>query len=222
MPAKKKVPPDRRRRRTPEKAPSRTRRSAEEARELILDVAERRLAEVGPGGLRLQDLAAEAGVSHPTILHHFGSRDGLVEAVVRRGVGALHASILASMQRFDPQKDGPDELVDRVFEVFGAHGHARMLAWLGLSGRTAPDDDTELRDIAEACHAVRRTLWAEEPPLEDTIFSMLLTGLVAIGDGVCGDMMRASAKLDPGATKRFHRWVARLLDAHLRGTAMAL
>ncbi len=212
-----------RRARAPRAPAPRRRRTAAAARELILDVAERRLAEVGPGGLRLQDIAAEVGVSHPTILHHFESREGLVEAVVRRGVGALNQDILESMRKFDPRAEGPDDLIERVFEVFGDRGHARLLAWLGLSGRAPTHQDTELRDIAEACHVVRRTIWAKEPPFEDTLFTMLLAGLVAIGDGVSGDLLRTSAGLgdDRDAKKRFRRWLARLLDAHLRSATAA-
>ena len=58
------------------------RRSATQARELILEAAESQLSRFGPDSLRLKQLAADVGMSHPAILHHFGSRDGLVRAVV--------------------------------------------------------------------------------------------------------------------------------------------
>ena len=57
-------------------AGKRIRRTAEEARRLILDAAEKRLAQQGPEGLRLQDIARDIGISHPAILHHFESREG--------------------------------------------------------------------------------------------------------------------------------------------------
>ncbi|MDO9127858.1 MAG: helix-turn-helix domain-containing protein, partial [Parvibaculum sp.] len=69
---------------TAEKAPKRVRRTAEEARRLILDAAEERLAKQGPEGLRLQDIARDVGISHPAILHHFESREGLVRALIAR------------------------------------------------------------------------------------------------------------------------------------------
>jgi len=37
----------------------------------------------------LQEIAADVGVSHSTILHHFGSREALVEAVVTRALDGL-------------------------------------------------------------------------------------------------------------------------------------
>ena len=70
---------------TPPK-PKRIRRTASEAKSMILDAAEKRLREFGPAGIKLQELAADVGVSHPAILHHFGSRDDLVEAVDRKSV----------------------------------------------------------------------------------------------------------------------------------------
>ena len=79
------------RKRASKKKGPRTRRTADEARRLILDAAERQLAEVGPAGLRLQEVAKEVGVSHPTVLHHFGSREELVEYCLRRCRGWMIA-----------------------------------------------------------------------------------------------------------------------------------
>jgi AcrR family transcriptional regulator len=60
-------------------------------RETILDCAQKRLARLGADGIRLQDIARDAGVSHPTILHHFGSRDGLIVALVKH-IGEVFVS----------------------------------------------------------------------------------------------------------------------------------
>ena len=53
--------------------------------------------ESGPAGIRLQDVAREVGVSHPTILHHFGSRDRLVEAVIKRRVRAMNQEVILAL-----------------------------------------------------------------------------------------------------------------------------
>src|SRR5260221_641713 len=52
----------------------RKRRTADEARTAMLDAAEQRLVASGPAAIRLQEVAADVGVSHPTVLHHFGNR----------------------------------------------------------------------------------------------------------------------------------------------------
>ena len=59
----------------------RRRRSAQVARREILDAAQQRLSQGGPDAIRLQEIANDVAISHPTILHHFGSRDGLIRAL---------------------------------------------------------------------------------------------------------------------------------------------
>lgn len=79
-------------------ASPRTRRSAAEARQRILEVAQRELLRVGPEALRLTDLARQLGLSHPAILHHFGSREGLVAAVVQHSMHALTQQLMAAFR----------------------------------------------------------------------------------------------------------------------------
>ena len=75
----------------------RVRRTPEDARALILDAAQKTMGAEGPAALRLQDVAKEAGVSHPTILHHFGSREGLVKALNHRSLEALRNGVIARL-----------------------------------------------------------------------------------------------------------------------------
>jgi len=88
------------------KQEKRVRRTPEEARALILDAAEKTMGGEGPAALRLQDVAKEAGVSHPTILHHFGSREGLVKALHLRALEKLRTELLAQMGSSDSANDG--------------------------------------------------------------------------------------------------------------------
>src|SRR5580704_3000312 len=93
----------------------RVRRTPEGARRLILDTAQRLIARTGPEGLRLQDIAAAAGISHPLILHHFGSRAGLVRALARQATAALRDRLIAAMGEPDYSLE---EQIDRVFDAF--------------------------------------------------------------------------------------------------------
>ena len=56
---------------------------SESTRERILRRVTEKLARSGLAGTGLRDLAAAAGVSHRTLLYHFGSRDGLVLEALR-------------------------------------------------------------------------------------------------------------------------------------------
>src|SRR6266852_225455 len=111
------------------KKPKRIRRTAEEAKSMILDAAEKRLRELGPGGIKLQELAADVGVSHPAILHHFGSRDGLVEAVVRRALDTLREAILEEVRQQMTREVDIPSILDAVFGILAERGHARLVAW---------------------------------------------------------------------------------------------
>ncbi len=62
----------------------RKRRTPEEARAAILDAAEAIVQDVGPAGLRIAAVAKAAKMAHPNVLHHFGSREGLLNALTTR------------------------------------------------------------------------------------------------------------------------------------------
>jgi len=57
-------------------------RSAARTRRTILTVTERLLATVGEEGLSIREVCARAGVTAPTVYHHFGDKRALVDRVV--------------------------------------------------------------------------------------------------------------------------------------------
>jgi AcrR family transcriptional regulator len=64
-------------------------------RDALLDAAMRVVAGSGLRGLTIRSVAAEAGVTHGLVRHHFGSRDSLVEATLVRSVSlAIDSSSL--------------------------------------------------------------------------------------------------------------------------------
>lgn len=60
----------------------RTRLPAAERRRQIITAATRLVAERGFWGLSMQDVAAECGLTVPGLLHHVGSKDGLLIAIL--------------------------------------------------------------------------------------------------------------------------------------------
>ena len=195
----------------------RLRRTPEEARELILDTAQALIARGGPEGLRLQDIAAEAGISHPLILHHFGSRAGLVRALARRAAAALRDRLIAAMS-------APNfSLEEQIGQVFDAlrDGLAQTLSWLAA---TEPDGGESgetmiMREIIDTLHA-RRT--AAAPPdatisREDTEWRVFLVTFAAFGDALYGAPLRRSAGLPEtdDTDRRFRLWLAALLRQSL-------
>jgi AcrR family transcriptional regulator len=214
-------------------AGKRVRRTPEEARRLILDAAQALIASTGPEGLRLQDIAAAAGISHPLILHHFGSRAGLVRALTRQAAAELKDRLVAAM--IQPEYS-PGEGIDRVFETFRG-GLAQRLAWLAIehpnsagAKRAGPAGEREdaadggaesaslLREIADVLHA-RRVAAAPPggaPPREDTVWLIHLVAAAAFGDAIYGAQLRRSAGIagEEDGARCFRQWFAALLRMH--------
>lgn len=207
----------------PKKKPKRIRRTAEEAKSMILDAAEKRLRELGPAGIKLQELAADVGVSHPAILHHFGSRDGLVEAVVRRALDVLRATLLEEMRQQMRREVNIASILDAVFGIIAESGNARLVAWLILDGDNPREESRMMRTLAEAAH-VRMVSggWTEgrKFDFEDMMFTVMLVGAAAVGAGVVGEAMRYSmgVETDEGVEERFRHWFSALLARYLSGT----
>lgn len=198
----------------------RKRRTAEEARTAILDAAERSLVAAGPAGIRLQDVAAEVGVSHPTVLHHFGSREALLEAVVERAQRSLHADLVGAL-RAAPEGEGQvAALLEGVAKALRDGGHGRALLWMVLSGHTRLLESLRMHEVAQVVHELRverRRGHKGAPVYEDTLFTVALAGLALVAQSVLGGELLAQQDEESrrGLEKRFRVWLARLLIEHL-------
>lgn len=201
--------------------PKRIRRTAEDARTAILDATEQRLVERGPSGIRLQDVAADVGVSHPAILHHFGSRERLVEAVIQRRVRAMNQEVILSLlsARADDEERTAIALFDSLHEMFVA-GHARVLAFCALERRMPTGTSENLQPVAQAMHAARvarREPGKPPPSFEETAHVVHLTALALFAEAIIGTFLRGdpAGRPDEAASKRFRDWFAKHLLATL-------
>jgi AcrR family transcriptional regulator len=195
---------------------TRRRRKPEEARAEILDAAEARLAAAGPAALRLQEIAADVGISHPAVLHHFGNREALVHAVVDRAMQRLEQDLVHAFAGAAAGMPGPEALLDRVYETLFDRGHARTMAWLLLSGyapMAGPSARANWTSIAKATHALRPA----GADFDDTMFTVILSALALFGQAIAGRSAFDLASLgdDPDAGLRFRRWLGQLLVRHL-------
>jgi AcrR family transcriptional regulator len=102
-----------------------------EPRDRLLDAAVAHILEHGLGDLSLRELAAAIGTSHRMLIYHFGSKAGLVVAVIqaveemqRDAFAALETETLSPTQtmramwkRFTDPSLGPQERL--FFEIYG-------------------------------------------------------------------------------------------------------
>jgi AcrR family transcriptional regulator len=207
----------------PDRERTRVRRQAERAREEILDAAERRLVADGPAALRVQAVAREVGVSDAAVHYHFGSRDGLLQAVVRRAARRLRDDVANVLERWEPEPAAVEELADLLRILYTDRGYARLTAWLRLAG-WRPSGSGLLRQQAEALHRRRAELAAlpspsgeAAPGLEDTLFSLALVNVAAWGEPLILEAVLAMFGLpgDEAGVERFRQWLARLVADRL-------
>ena len=97
------------------------------SRARILSVARSEFAARGFAAARLQDVAEQVGLSHPTLLYHFGSKEGLYVAVIEAAVGdwaqTTRHAISTGLQGFEQVA----ALIDAAFEFFATHQEFVMI-----------------------------------------------------------------------------------------------
>ena len=174
-------------------------------------------------GLRLQDVAADVGISHPAILHHFGSREGLVQAVIERAIVSLQEDLVRSLSETE-LGERPDSaaLFERVFETLSDRGHGRLMAWLLLAGydpfnETARSNWEQIGKVSHALRLKRVKKGHRKPAYEDTLFAIVLSALALFAQSIAGrsTFRVAGLETDPAVERRFRRWLAELLSKRM-------
>lgn len=209
------------RKRTPQERPAPPgKRAASTAAETtirtILETAERLFALRGYGGTSLRHLTAEAGVNLAAVNYHFGTKEGLLRAVLARRLDGLNS---IRLDRFRKIRSRAGEKGDRpqVAEVLQAFIAPMFLlvdagedarSFTRLIGRILTDQDPPTMDIFirymkpvfQECHELLRLALPGVPP--KTLFWRLVFAL-----GAASRVMH----LDEGLT-RLDRKHARLRD----------
>src|SRR5262245_60330788 len=86
---------------------------SEATRRAILDAAEELIAAGGEAGLSIRELCARAGVTPPTIYHHFGDKAALIDRVVD--------DCFAEFDRAFAQRSVPADPVEALRWAFGRY-----------------------------------------------------------------------------------------------------
>lgn len=163
---------------------NRRRLAPEESRTAALDAARALLIEAGPQAVTLKAVAAQIGRTHANLLHHFGSADGLQRALIARMTAHVVAPIRDAARRSRERKD-PAELVDVVFDAFGANGAGALATWMILNGNQDALDPilTAVHDLVEE---LSRDEHRPDAPIKDETLQLVLA---ALGDALLGAPM---------------------------------
>src|SRR5512140_2669371 len=91
--------------------------SAPDRQTRILDAAENAIGEHGFAGASLRHIVLEARVNLATVYYYFGSKRGLMEAVLKRRLGPLRQEHLALLREVGAAAKGRPLPVEKVLEA---------------------------------------------------------------------------------------------------------
>src|SRR5437762_5626181 len=99
----------------------------------LLRVAEEVIAERGFQSASMEEIADRAGVTKPVLYDHFGSKDGLLAAVIARSGVNLREAV----QRAVAGADGPEEELARGVHAYFGFIEEHAPTWSTLLGEAA-------------------------------------------------------------------------------------
>lgn len=174
----------------------RRRLTPEASRDAALEAARALLLEDGPQAVTLKAVAARVGRTHANLLHHFGSADGLQQALIERMAAAIVTTIRDAVRRSRAERD-PAELVDVVFDAFGAGGAGALASWMILTGNRDALDPvlTAIHDLVEE---LARDEERPDAPIRDETLQLVLA---ALGDALLGAAMARALELPRGRAR---------------------
>jgi len=95
-----------------------TRNSEIDTKMRLLDAAERLFSDKGFEAVSHREIASAAAVNLAAINYHFGSKDQLIRAVIKRSVDPLNARRLAALARAERRAGSTPVPTDKILEAF--------------------------------------------------------------------------------------------------------
>lgn len=181
----------------------RRRRDPEAARAEILAAAEQLVFEQGPQGLKIKAVAQAAGMTHPTILHHFGSASGLLQALQQHFSRQIRESFVNALHDSPP---GPEKWLS-LLKKLSDPKLGRMLCHLIAEGVDPfpPVEEGGLKQILKLL-----------PGADETHKSrMVLTVLYAMyGEAIFGSMLRERMGVEHSEAEQdaYQKWLLGLFS----------
>jgi AcrR family transcriptional regulator len=114
----------------------------------LLELAEELFMEKGYGGFSIDDLCRAAGVSRPIVYEHFGSKDGIYLACLRRIRAEFEQALLAAASDGADLATTVERSAEAWFGIVEEEPQRWSLVYGGATGLVGPlaDHLAELRD----------------------------------------------------------------------------
>lgn len=198
----------------------RIRRDPAEAKRLILDAARDLLSGGGPSAVQMRAVAARVGVTDAAVSHHFGTREQLLEALLRDGGRRLKEKVRAVVSSWTSQDAEIAGLVGALAGLYADGSLAELALALHQSGWRDRGGGV-LSDVVDALHerAARRARRTSRTPTRRRQVELTVAALhqALATDPIFGAEFRRSAGMaasdatDRGAVLGWWTEVVRLM-----------
>lgn len=183
---------------------TRRRRTPEGARAEALASARALLLAEGPDAVTLQRVAADAGMTHSNLLHHFGTAGELRSNLMGMMVSELARALDRVVEHLRSDAAAPRTLIGMVFDAFETGGAGRLAAWIALT-----DNLDRLEPIENAVKSLVRGVeekfagvGASADVHRGVTSAVLLLALMAFGDSVIGGPLKDMLERDAAAPRK--------------------
>ncbi|MGP7795046.1 TetR/AcrR family transcriptional regulator [Sphingomonas sp. CLY1604] len=166
-----------------------------------MQAAQSLLIESGPQAVTLKAVGARIGRTHANLLHHFGSAEGLQQALIARMAGYITSTIRDAVLNNRAAAGGaepdPRAIVDLVFDAFDSGGAGGLASWMILSGNRDALDPI-LSAIHDLVDELADGVQPAERPIQDETLHLVL---LALGDALLGAAMAEALGLPRGKAR---------------------
>ena len=178
----------------------RKRRTPEQARREIMEAAKEVLLSQGPDALKISNIAKQAGISHPLILHHFGSTDGLILELQNEIARNIREQLLHTFQNISIEQG-----LTQVLSNLSSPSHARLMAWLIARGHSPfpPEEEKGLQRIRDVLHEKTGR------PKKELNHLILIILFAMYGEGLFGQDLRIRLGIEApnNEQEEFQTWL---------------
>lgn len=166
----------------------RRRRRGRQIRAEALAAARVLLGEGGPAAVTVANVGARIGISHSTMLHHFGSAMAFQSALTESMVCDLAVALTELAETLGAGTAAPLSIADRVFEAFDQGGTGPLAAWIVLAR-----DDEQFEPIRDAVGSLAAAIVARTDDADADGYvrrMVLMVTICAFGEAVIGRHLR--------------------------------
>lgn len=168
-------------------------RGKDEVRAAVLAATRGLVAERGPDGFSVRDIASRAGVNHALVHRHFGTKAEVLEQVLTEESRAVVEAIAES--GLPTRGSAPGEVVAQLLDVLAD----RPIYWRTLVHAVLETPESAVPGTASTTDLFA-DLWRGADPARAV--DTAVAGATALGWLIFGDFMSASTGADPDDVRR--------------------